>query len=43
MISNNSKVKKHLIDFIDFDNMETALFKKTERVSLFDQFYQTIT
>lgn len=42
MVSPVSKVKRHLIDNIDFESMRTALYHKPTRLTRIDLFYQTL-
>ena len=42
LVSSRSKIKKHLVDAIDYRGIENALYQKNPRVTRFDQFYSTL-
>lgn len=41
-VSPNSKVKKHLVNNINYNGIEEALFKHKKRVNRFDEFCRTL-
>ena len=37
-----SKIKRHLVDSIDFDELKEAMFKKSEKISKYQEFCKNI-